>query len=59
MLRALEIFWLSLTLFCLVAAAFVLYTGQSSEAMLLTAVALISGVKYVQRRKQRKAADKR
>jgi lipopolysaccharide export LptBFGC system permease protein LptF len=59
MLRALEIFWLSLTVFCLLALAFSLYIRAGAETLLLGLFLLIAGFKYYVRRKQRKAMEKK
>lgn len=57
MLKALEIFWLSLTIFCFLALAFAVYTGSRSEILLLGICALVAGFKYYVRRKQRRQID--
>jgi len=57
MLRALEIFWLSLTIFCFVSAVYAMWIRASDQVLLLSLIALVAGYKYFIRRKQRRAAE--
>lgn len=59
MLKALEVFWLSLSIFCIAIAAFFALRGAAlQEVLFVVAAGLISGLKYVQRRSQRIKKDK-
>lgn len=59
MLRALEIFWLSLMIFCGLAALFAFYAYSPKEGLLILLCTAVAGLKYYTRRKQRIAEQRK